>query len=198
MSMCVILWTQARLVCCHSVSKGRWDIYALGLYRGRVLRESYSQIGWWVPIWGLGTYLSNWKCISVSLISSVQWQNVCDIHNAIGWFFYFCEHPSSYEVIFISRAKQLNSKSYYIMGGTIQFKKLKQLEMGNAGSEMKRESTFGTGQWLGIQWTEAIFVWTALFNKKEKLILKHYLCLWYKAMVLFWWCSVFKQALPSL
>lgn len=29
--------------------------------------------------------------------------------------------------------------------------KLKQLEMGSAGSEMKRESNFGAGQWFGKQ-----------------------------------------------
>lgn len=37
------------------------------------------------------------------------------------------------------------------MSGRLSSSKLKQLEMGGAGSEMKRESNFGTEQWFGIQ-----------------------------------------------
>lgn len=33
----------------------------------------------------------------------------------------------------------------------LSIEKLKQLEMGSAGSEMKRESIFGAGPWFGKQ-----------------------------------------------
>lgn len=43
------------------------------------------------------------------------------------------------------------SRHVLCVGWGYPVQKLKQLEMGNAGSEMKRESNLGTGKWSGTQ-----------------------------------------------
>lgn len=102
------------------------------------------------------------------------------------FFIYFCGHPS-----YINLRGKINKQlNYYMMGGDFYpVQKLKQLEMGRAGSEMKRESNLGTGWWFRIQWIEAMFVWTALCTTRRNPIQKHHLHLWYTVVVLFWWCS---------
>lgn len=62
--------------------------------------------------------------------------------------------------------------------------KLKQLEMGRAGSEMKRESNLGTGWWFRIQWIEAMFVWTALRTTRRNKF-KNITCIFDKPL---WYC----------
>lgn len=125
----------------------------------------------------------------------------------MGWY---PQHPGEVLLFFLWTSFFLLSyihlkwqKNNWIQSDAIRWEglsssKTKAAWNGSAGSEMKRESNFGTGRWFGVQWTVAMFVWTSLCNNQEKPNHKHYLPLWCKVMTLCWWCWVFKQALPLL
>lgn len=127
------------------------------------------------------------------LIPEEKW---CEMHNIQGFFLQASFFLWSY--IHLKRKKQLKKRiqnDAMMVGVTTEFNKTKAAWNERCRKWDEKGRNLGTGQWFGIQWTEAKVVWTALCNIRENPVQKYHSSLLDKVWMLFGLCLMFKQTL---